>query len=136
LKFNISHLKQQSALINLLKEFSDIFANDSQPGTTHLVSHTIETGDAKPINQMPYRAGRREKQEIEKQIKELMKHKIIRPSKSPWASPVILISKKDETSRFCVDYRKLNSLTIRDVYPLPRINDLLSYLESQSFSQH
>jgi hypothetical protein len=85
---------------------------------------------------MPYRAGRREKQEIEKQMKEMMKHKIIRPSKSPWASPVILISKKDETSRFCVDYRKLNSLTIRDVYPLPRINDLLSYLESQSFSQH
>ena len=59
---------------------------------------------------------------------------VIQPSSSPWASPVVLVPKKNGTHRFCIDYRRLNSITKKDVYPLPRIDDILDTLEGLSSS--
>jgi len=66
---------------------------------------------------------------LEKQIEELLEKQFIRPSASPWGAPILLVKKKDGSSRLCVDYRQLNKLTIRNKYPLPRIDDLLDQLK-------
>lgn len=97
-------------------------------GQTNMVGHSIDIDGARPINQAPYRAGPRERTVIEEQTEEMLKNNIIRASKSPWASPVVLVNKKDGSIRFCVNYQKLNKVTIRDVYPLPRIDDSLNCL--------
>ncbi len=75
------------------------------------------------------------REQVAAMIGEMEKHGVVQPSTSPWASPVVLVPKKDETLRFCVDYRRLNSVTRKDVYPLPRIDGILDVLGgSQYFS--
>ena len=120
----------------LVKKFSNLFMKSKNGvGTTNCVSHSIDTGEALPVNQPPYRAGYKERQVIEDQVKDLLDRKLIQPSSSPWASPVVLVNKKDGSVRFCIDYRKLNQITIKDVYPLPRIDDCLNALgNAQYFS--
>jgi len=77
----------------------------------------------------PYKMAPAELTELKKQIEDLLEKKFIRPSASPWGAPVLLVKKKDESSRLCVDYRQLNKLTIKNKYPLPRIDDLLDQLK-------
>ena len=67
-------------------------------------------------------------QEADKQIDEMLKKDVIQPSVSPWASAIVMVKKKDGSTRFCVDYRKLNDITVKDAYPLPRIDDSLDQL--------
>ena len=75
------------------------------------------------------------RQEVAHQLRDMQKGGVIQPSKSPWSSPVVLVRKRDGSHRFCVDYRELNQLTKADIFPLPRINDLLDQLgESKYFS--
>ena len=88
----------------------------------------INTGAASPIRQRAPRYSPVQKEEIEKQLKEMLASDIIEPSSSPWASPVLLVKKSDGTWRFCVDYRKLNAVTIKDSFPMPNITDLLEQL--------
>ena len=76
----------------------------------------------------PYRMAPIELVELKKQIEDLLEKKFIRPSASPWGAPMLLVKKKDGSSQLCVDYRKLNKLTIKNKYPLPRIDDLLDQL--------
>jgi len=76
----------------------------------------------------PYRMAPVELAELKKQIEDLLEKKFIRPSASPWGAPVLLVKKKDGSSRLCVDYRQLNKLTIKNKYSLPRIDDLLDQL--------
>ena len=90
----------------------DIFAADmSELGETHLTTHRIDTGDAPPIKQRPYRTAPALNAEIERQVNDMLRHDVIRPSTSPWSSPVVLVKKKDGTYRFAVDYRKLNKVS-------------------------
>ena len=77
-----------------------------------------------PISKRPYRMPARDLQEIKKQIKALLDKCYIRPSSSPWGSPVLLVDKKDGSLRTVVDYRGLNEVKIKNKYPLPMINDL------------
>ena len=81
-----------------------------------------------PIYQHPYRKSQYERQLIQEEVDKMLQAGIIRPSRSPWSSPVLLVRKKDDTWRFCVDFRKLNIITTVDPFPLPRIDDILDRL--------
>ena len=125
-KFSESENQQ---LHDLIHEFSDVFAlDDSELGCTDIVYHVIETGDHPPIKQQAYRTPAVHREKIAIMIADMEKQGIICPSSSPWASPVVLVPKKDGQLRFCIDYRRLNAVTKKDVYPLPRIDDILDHL--------
>ncbi|GBM36473.1 Retrovirus-related Pol polyprotein from transposon 297 [Araneus ventricosus] len=93
-----------------------------------MTQHRINTGDHPPIKQYPRRLPLARKEESEHIVKEMVDNGIIEESSGPWASPIVLVKKKDGSTRFCVDYRKLNEITIKDSYPLPRIDDNLDAL--------
>ena len=78
-----------------------------------------------PIAKRPYRMSVNELEELKKQLRELSDKGYIRPSASPWSSPVLFVKKKDGSMRMCIDYRNLNAMTVKNKYPLPRIDDLL-----------
>jgi hypothetical protein len=86
-----------------------------------------------PVNVKPYRYSPQQKDEIERQIREMLKQGLIRTSQSPFASPVLLVRKKDGTWRFCVDYRHLNAVTVKDRYPMPVVDELLDELSGANF---
>ena len=118
----------------LLLKFSDVFAlDDSELGRTSVVCHSIDTGDRKPIKQQPYRTPIVQRDTIKKMVDEMQKQSIVQPSRSPWASPVVLVPKKDGGLRFCVDFRCLNSITRKDVYPLPRVDDIFDTLDGACY---
>ena len=83
---------------------------------------------AGPIYKKPYRMGSEELAELKKQLEEQLRKGFIRPSASPWGSPVLFVAKKDGTIRLCIDYRSLNEVTIKNKYPLPKIEDLFDQL--------
>ncbi|CAB4012519.1 Retrovirus-related Pol poly from transposon, partial [Paramuricea clavata] len=104
-------------------------------GRTDIVKHQIITGSAKPIKQPPRRLPLAKRDVACQAVDKMLKDGVIEPSTSPWSSPVVLVAKKNGNLRFCVDYRKLNDATIKDSYPLPRIDDTLDALGgSQWFS--
>ena len=100
----------------------------SELGETHLTTHHIDTGDAPPIKQRPYRTAPTLNAEIERQVNDMLRHDVIRPSTSPWSSPVVLVKKKNGTYRFAVDYRKLNKVSKPVHFPLPRLEDALDIM--------
>src|SRR5260363_480617 len=102
-------------------------------GRTDLVSHRIYIEEVPPIRSRPYSVPPNEQTFIKEEIQQIIKHKLIRPSDSPWTSPVVLVKKKNGKLRFCVDYRKLNKVTKHDSYPLPRINELLGALKQSAY---
>ena len=99
--------------------------DEGEHGETSLVTMDIDTGDASPRKQPPRRMPFMVREEVARQLKCMQKDGVIRPSNSPWSSPVVMVKKKDGSHRFYVDYRTLNSITKADTFPLPRINDLL-----------
>jgi len=83
---------------------------------------------AGPVSISPCRMALVELAELKKQLEDLLEKQFIRPSVSPWGAPVLLLKKKGDSSRLCIDYRPLNKLTIKNKYPLPRIDDLMDQL--------
>jgi hypothetical protein len=112
--------------IRVVRDFSDVFAEEL-PGMLpeREVEFVIDLlpGTA-PVSKRPYRMSVEELQELKKQLMELQEAGYIRPSSSPWGAPVLFVQKKDSSQRMCVDYRSLNDVTIKNKYPLPRIDDL------------
>ncbi|GFU79095.1 retrovirus-related Pol polyprotein from transposon 412 [Trichonephila clavipes] len=110
--------EQKSSAERLFQEFEDVFSrNSSDIGHTTVTQHRIDTADHPPIKQHPRRLPFAKQEEIGTLLRE-MENDIIEPSSSPWASPIVLVRKKDGSTRFCVDYRKLNDVTKKDSYPL------------------
>ncbi|UYV63183.1 K02A2.6-like [Cordylochernes scorpioides] len=117
-----------------LKKNQDVFSSgDGNLGRTDLVQHRIYTGDARPIRQPPRRLPMAKQEEVTGLLRKMKRDGIIEKSNGPWSSPVVLVTKKDGTTRFCVDYRRLNDITKKDSYPLPRINDTLTTLAGSSW---
>lgn len=98
-----------------------------------MIKHRIRTGEALTIKQRPYRVTPEQRQEIQQQVTKLLKADVIEESYSPWAAPVVLVRKRDGTWRFCLDYRKLNSVTVKDSHPLPRVDDALDALSGSAW---
>ena len=105
-------------------EFPDVFPEElSGLPPPREVEFTIElVSGAEPISKAPYRMAPLELQELKEQLQELLDRSVIRPSVSPWGAPVLFVKKKDGSMRLCIDYRELNKITIRNRYPLPRID--------------
>ena len=120
--------EQKEQLLQLLIEFADIFADEGELGRTDRITHNIDTGSAPLIRQPVRRVPVCQKAEIKDLLADMEKKDVIRPSNSPWASPIVLVRKRDGSHRFCVDYRKLNAVTRKDAYPIPRIDDTLDTL--------
>ena len=113
----------------LLTKYSFLFAMDSMDlGKTDLVKHHIELTNYTPIKDRYRRIPPQQYEEVRKHLKEMLDIGAIRCSNSPWASPVVLVRKKDGSLRFCIDLRKLNAWTIKDAYSIPRIEDALDSL--------
>ena len=122
-------VEQKHQLKELLLQNGDLFALDpSELGVTNVVQHTINTGDNTPIRQQARRIPFALRSKVDNMTEEMLEQGIIQPSQSPWASPIVLVVKKDGTTRFCVDYRRLNSITKLDVFPHPRVDDSLDLL--------
>ena len=103
-------------------------------GLTSLVKHSIPVvPETRPIRQPPHRLGPEKEAEAERQVQELLKKGLIEPAGGAWSSPVVLVKKKDQSWRFCVDYRRLNTVMQQDAYPLPRIDESLEALAGSRF---
>ena len=102
-------------------------------GETDILGMDIATGEARPVKQPARRMPFAVRQEVARQLHEMQRAGVIQPSSSPWASPVVMVRKRDGSHRFCVDYRQLNAVTKADTFPLPRIDDLLDQLGASRY---
>lgn len=116
-------------------EFSGVFPEDlSGLPPIRQVEFRIELiPGATPVAKSPYRLAPSEMQELSTQLQELQDKGFIRPSPSPWGEPILYFKKKDGSFRMCIDYRELNKLTVKNRYPLPRIDDLFDLLQGARF---
>ena len=121
---------QRDDLAEILSEFKDVL--QGKPGQTHVTEHTIDT-DAKPVRLPPYRIPYAYREEVMKELQEMEESGIIEPSRSEWASPIVVARKKDGGIRLCVDYRKLSASTPMDAYPMPRTDELLDKLGNAKY---
>ena len=112
-----------------LEENRDIYAFEDDPlGRVTVWRHKIPTGDHPPIRSNPYRFSEIQKAEVEKQVTKMLRQGVIVPAVTSWSSPITLAPKRDGTWRFCVDYRKLNDITQKDSFPVPRLDEALSIM--------
>ncbi|GJW83737.1 putative reverse transcriptase domain-containing protein [Tanacetum coccineum] len=121
--------------ISVVRDFVDMFLEDlSGLPLQRQVEFRIDLiPRASPVAKSPYRLAPSEMQELSGQLEELQDKGFIRPSHSPWGAPVLFVKKKDESFRMCIDYRELNKLTVKNQYPLPRIDDLFDQLQGSRF---
>ena len=121
--------EHRNVLDPLLRRNRDVFAaHDTDYGRTQTVTMKIDTQGSSPIKQRPYRTPLAQLPVVDKAIDQMLEEGVIERSRSPWASPIVLVKKKDGSTRFCVDYRKLNQVSKPLAYPLPLIDDLLGIL--------
>ncbi|XP_033741736.1 uncharacterized protein LOC117328321 [Pecten maximus] len=117
---------QRQEIRQLCEEYSDVI--NPNPGRTSLVTHSLRTTSEKPIRQQPYRIPQAKKQDVKRMLDDMLDRGYITPSFSPYSSPIVLVEKKDTTSRLCVDYRRLNDVTLCDGYPIPRVDEIFEKL--------
>ena len=123
--------EEKLVLQSYLQQYSEAFSLHGELGRYKDKLFKINTGDATPIRCMPRPVPHHKKIEIDSQL-DMLQRGLIQPANSEWASPILLVKKKDGTWRFCIDYRRLNNVTKHDAFPLPNINDCLASLGGQS----
>ncbi|GJW23209.1 putative reverse transcriptase domain-containing protein [Tanacetum coccineum] len=116
--------------VPVVRDFPEVFLKDfpGLPPTCQVEFHIELIPGAAPVARAPYRLAPTEMKELAEQLKELS-DKGLRPSSSPWGAPILFVKKKDGSFRMCIDYRELNKLTVKNRYPLPRIDDLFDQLQ-------
>ncbi len=124
-KADMNHHSKE-VLRELMLKWPTVCTNEI--GQSSIIKHRIITNDEVPVRKRPYKLSREKQQFVDAEIQGLLDKKIIRPSISPYASPVVVVPKKDGGSRLCVDYRGLNAKTHLDAYPMPQIQDILESL--------
>ena len=130
----LQNAETKQKLIELVKQYRHVFALAKDPlGTAVGTEHRIETKDAPPIKMAPYNIAPHKLPAIRAEIQEMLERGVIVPSKSPFSSPIVMVPKKDGTNRMCIDYRKLNEITVKDAYPLPRIGQTIDALQGAGF---
>jgi len=117
---------QQDQLQALLAEYQDVVC--SQIGHMQGTEHSIDTGDQQPIRSMPYRLAPAWREQLKEEIRSLLDAGILKPSNSPWSSPMVPVRKPDGSVRLCIDFRKINTATVPDPFALPLIEDMLHQL--------
>ena len=127
---NLSH-EQREEFMDLANEFQSLFTE--APGTTSLAQHHIKLTSDQPVRSRPYPVPYSLRESLKKDITDMMKMGVIRESSSPYASPVVVVKKKDNTNRICVDYRRLNKLTIFDPEPMPTAEHLFQKLNGDKY---
>jgi hypothetical protein len=121
--------------VSIVSEYTDVFPEDL-PGLPQdrQVEFRIElVPGTQPIARAPYRLAPSDMQELIKQLHELLEKGFIRPSSSPWGAPILFVKKKDGSMRMCTDYMEINKVTIKNRYPIPRIDDLFDQLQGASY---
>ncbi|GJR62536.1 reverse transcriptase domain-containing protein [Tanacetum coccineum] len=126
--------KKQEEIV-VVRDFPEVFPDDLSglPPIREIEFRIELTPGATPVAKSPYRLAPSELEELSGQLKELQDKGFIRPSSSPWGASVLFVKKKDGSFRMCIDYRELNKLTIKNRYPLPRIDDLFDQLQGSQF---
>ncbi|KAL5010990.1 hypothetical protein ScPMuIL_013295, partial [Solemya velum] len=126
--------EQHDQLSGLLTRYSDVYSDGTTTlGCTQVVVYEIDTGNAKPMKLPGRRLPHHKEEIVREKLGEMLNDGTIEPSSSAWSSPIVLATKSDGSLRFCVDYRKLNEVTIKDAYPLPRITEALEQLGHSSW---
>ncbi|GJW38094.1 putative reverse transcriptase domain-containing protein [Tanacetum coccineum] len=120
--------------VSIVQDFPEVFPEDLSglPPTRQVEFQIDLVPGVASIARAPYRLAPSEMKELSEQLKELSDKGFIRPSSSPWGAPVLFVKKKDGSFRMCIDYRELNKLTVKNRYPLPRIDDLFDQLQGSS----
>ena len=114
---------------HLLLSYADVFmVSTTDLGRTYKLQHSIHTGNAPPTRQPVRRISPHRRDEVRMLLNEMLEKEVVEPSTSPWDSPIVFVKKKGGSTRFCVDFRKLNNVTRKDAYPLPRIDTTLDTL--------
>ena len=126
LKIGEVNEEQRNAIERIIRKYKNVIAlSKTKVGKTSIVKHQIDVEGNPPIAQKPYKAIGEKAKVIEDEVNKMLKDNVIRESRSPWASPVVIVIKKSGNPRFCIDYRKLNDITKTDAHPLPRIEEQL-----------
>ena len=125
-------VESQAVIANfpVVCDFPEVFPDEipSAPPEREVEFSVDLVPGTRPISMAPYRMSASELAELKSQLEDLLEKKFVRPSVSPWGAPVLLVKKKDGSMRLCIDYRQLNKVTIKNRYPLPRIDDLMDRL--------
>ena len=129
---NLSN-EQRAEFLDLANEFQSLFTE--APGTTSFVQHHIKLTSDQPVRSRPYPVLYRLRESWKKDITDMIKMGVIRESSLPYASPVVVVKKKDNTNRICVDYRRLNKLTMFDPEPMPTAEHLLKLNGDRYFTR-
>ena len=119
----------------MVREIGDVFSKElpGLPLEKEIEFNVELLPGTSPISIAPYRMAPTELKELKAQLQDLLDKGFIRPSTSPWGAPVLFVKKKDGTLRLCIDYRQLNKVTIKNKYPLPRIDDLFDQLQGAEY---
>ena len=123
--------KQKAEVLTILNEFKDVITD--VPGNTNVEEHKIRLTTETPVRSRPYPVPHALREEIKTETKMMLDSGIIEPSNSPFASPVVLVKKKDGSNRFCVDYRKVNKMTVFDAEPMSNIEEIFAKMQKATF---